>query len=91
MSFGVITALQELGKTPGQDIMIVSIDGTRQGTQDVIDGNIAEITECNPKFGPILFDSIEAYARGEQIPTVIKNADRVFDTANAAGYLPESY
>ena len=51
MAFGVITALQELGKVPGQDMMIVSIDGTREGTQDIIDGKIAAITECNPKFG----------------------------------------
>src|SRR5262249_13309648 len=91
MSFGVITALQEMGKVPGQDITIVSIDGTHQATQDIIDGTIAEVTECNPKFGPLAFDTIEAYARGEQVPQVIKNADRVFDITNAADYLPESY
>ena len=91
MGDGVVQALQELGKVPGQDMMIVSIDGTKQGTQDIINGQIAEITECNPKFGPILFDTIEAYARGEQIPTVIKNVDRVFDSTNAAAYLPEAY
>jgi ribose transport system substrate-binding protein len=91
MSFGVITALQELGKVPGQDMMIVSIDGTRQGTQDIIDGQIAEITECNPKFGPIIFDTIESYARGEQVPLVLKNTDRFFDATNAADYLPEAF
>jgi len=91
MSFGVITALQELGKVPGQDMMIVSIDGTREGAQDIVDGHIAEITECNPKFGPILFDTIESYARGEQVPLVVKNTDRVFDATNAAAYLPEAF
>jgi ribose transport system substrate-binding protein len=91
MSFGVITALQEMGKVPGQDIMIVSIDGTREGTQDIIDGHIAEITECNPKFGPVLFDTIESYARGEPVPLVVKNTDRTFDINNAADYLPEAF
>lgn len=91
MAFGVITALAELGKTPGTDITVVSIDGTRKGTQYIIDGKIAAITECNPKFGPIMFDTIEAYARGEQVPLVIKNVDRVFDITNAADYLPEAY
>jgi ribose transport system substrate-binding protein len=91
MSFGVIQALQELGKVPGQDITIVSIDGTKQGTQDIIGGQIAEITECNPKFGPIIFDTMEAYARGEQVPLVLKNTDRVFDSTNAAAYLPEAF
>jgi len=91
MAFGVITALGELGKVPGQDITIVSIDGTREGTQDIIDGKIAAITECNPKFGPVAFDTIEAYARGEQVPLVVKNVDRVFDSSNAADYLPEAF
>jgi ABC-type sugar transport system substrate-binding protein len=91
MSFGVIQALQEMGKVPGRDMMIVSIDGTHQGAQDIVDGTIAEITECNPKFGPIAFDTMEAYARGEQVPLVIKNVDRVFDATNAADYLPEAF
>jgi ribose transport system substrate-binding protein len=91
MSFGVIQALQELGKVPGQDITIVSIDGTIQATQYILDGKIAEVTECNPKFGPIVFDTIEAYARGEQVPLVVKNVDRVIDITNAADYLPEAY
>ena len=39
-------------RLPGTDIMVVSIDGTRKGTQYIIDGKIAAITECNPKFGP---------------------------------------
>ena len=91
MSFGVIQALTELGKVPGQDITIVSIDGTKEGTQDIIDGSIAEITECNPKFGPVAFDTMLKYANGEQIPLEIKNVDRVFDQTNAAAYLPEAF
>jgi galactofuranose transport system substrate-binding protein len=91
MSFGVIQALEEMGKVPGQDITIVSIDGTRQATQHILDGDIAEVTECNPKFGPVVFDTIEAYARGEQVPLVVRNTDRVFDITNAADYLPEAF
>ena len=91
MSFGVIAALQELGTVPGQDITIVSIDGTKEGTEDVIGGTIAEITECNPKFGPIAFDTMLSYARGDVVPQVVKNVDRVFDATNAADYLPEAF
>jgi ribose transport system substrate-binding protein len=91
MSFGIIQAMQEMGKVPGQDMLIVSIDGTAQATQDIINGSIAEVTECNPKFGPLVFDTMEAYARGDQVPLVIKNVDRVFDSTNAAAYLPQAY
>ena len=91
MSFGIITALQQLGKEPGRDIMLLSIDGTLKATQYVIEGKISELTECNPKFGPVVFDTILKYAQGEQIPTVMKNNDRTFDATNAASYLPEAF
>jgi len=83
--------LQELGKVPGQDITIVSIDGTKQGTEDIITGQIAEITECNPKFGPLVFDTMLKYAQGAPVDLVIKNVDRVFDATDAADYLPEAF
>jgi len=91
MSFGVITALEEMGKKPGEDILIVSIDGTKQATQDVIDGKIGVVVECNPKFGPIAFDTMEAYAKGEDVPLRVNNNDRVFDKENAEAYLPEAF
>src|SRR5262245_13666386 len=46
MSFGVITALEELGLVPGKDVTIISIDGTSEATQNVIDGKIAAVVEC---------------------------------------------
>jgi len=91
MSFGVITALEELGKVPGEDVLIVSIDGTKQATQDVIDGKIGVVVECNPKFGPIAFDTMLSYAKGEKVPERVDNVDRVFDSSNAADYLPEAF
>jgi ribose transport system substrate-binding protein len=91
MSFGVITALEELGKVPGEDILIVSIDGTKKATQYILDGKIGAVVECNPKFGPIAFDTMVNYAKGERVPLTISNVDRVFDIDNAADYLPEAY
>jgi len=91
MSFGVITALEELGKVPGKDVLIVSIDGTKQATQDILDGKINVVVECNPKFGPVAFDTMESYAQGKKVPLQISNVDRVFDMDNAADYLPEAF
>ncbi len=91
MSFGIIQAMQELGMTPGKDKMIVSIDGTKQGAQDIVDGSIAEITECNPNFGPLLFDEIEKYAQGQQVPTELMNVDQTIDATNVAAYMPQAF
>jgi len=91
MSFGVIKALDELGKVPGKDMLVVSIDGTKKATQYILDGKIGEVTECNPKFGPVAFQTMLKYAAGEQVPLVVKNVDRVFDINNAADYLPDAF
>jgi ribose transport system substrate-binding protein len=91
MSFGVVTALEELGKVPGDDVLIVSIDGTKKATEYILEGKIGVVVECNPKFGPIAFDTMLAYANGEDVPLRIANVDRVFDITNAAEYLPEAY
>jgi galactofuranose transport system substrate-binding protein len=94
MSFGVITALEELGKVPGKDVKIVSIDGTKKAIEYLLDENgskIAVVVECNPKFGPIAFDTMLDYANGEEVPLRINNVDRVFDKTNAEEYLPEAY
>ncbi len=91
MSFGVITALEELGLVPGEDVHILSIDGTTKATEYVISGEIDVVVECNPKFGPIAFDTMEQYAAGEDIPLQVFNVDRVFDASNAEDYLPEAF
>jgi ABC-type sugar transport system substrate-binding protein len=91
MSFGVVTALEELGKKPGEDITIISVDGTAKATQYIIDGKIAAVVECNPKFGPIAYDTMESYAKGDAVPLKVFNTDRVFDSKNAADYLPEAF
>jgi ribose transport system substrate-binding protein len=91
MSFGVITALEELGLVPGEDMLIVSVDGTRKAIEYVLDGKIGVVVECNPKFGPVAYDTMLAYARGEDVPLRVNNVDRVFDITNAADYLPEAY
>jgi len=91
MSFGIIKALQEAGKTPGKDIKIVSIDGTKEGAQDVAAGLIDEITQCNPHHGPMLFDMIENYAEGQTVPTAIMDTDMVIDSTNIADYIPQAF
>jgi galactofuranose transport system substrate-binding protein len=91
MAIGAIAALEAAGKVPGKDVLIVSIDGTKDAAQAIVDGKLGATVECNPKFGPKAFDTLEAYARGDQIPPKIINPDRFFDINNAKDYLPEAY
>jgi ribose transport system substrate-binding protein len=91
MAMGAIAATEAAGKVPGKDIIIASIDGTRDAAQAVVDGKILVCVECSPKFGPKSFDTVVDYAAGKPIPPMIINPDRVFTKENAAAYLPEAY
>lgn len=91
MAMGAIAAIEAAGKVPGVDIMVVSIDGTRDAAQAIIDGKLGATCECSPKFGPKAFETMLGYADGMTYPEKIVNPDRFFDATNAAEYLPEAY
>lgn len=91
MALGAIQALKSAGMNPGKDVKVVSIDGQKSALQAIIDGDMNITVECNPRFGPIAFDTYEKFLRGEQIPPKIINQDRFFDISNAAQFLNEAY
>ena len=88
MAIGAIQAIEEAGKRPGKDIIIVSIDGIHDALQAIVDGKLNCSVECNPLLGPFLFDAIDALMAKKVLPkrTVIK--DELFDATNAAKVLP---
>ncbi len=91
MALGAIAALKAANMNPGKDVMIISIDGQKSALQAIIAGEMNATVECNPRFGPIAFDTLEKYFRGEQLPSQIINEDRFFDASNAAQFVEEAY
>src|SRR3954451_443381 len=64
MAIGAIAALEAAGKKPGKDVIVVSIDGEKDGLQAIVDGKLGATCECNPRFGPKAYDTLVAYANG---------------------------
>ena len=88
MALGAVQAIEEAGLKPGQDILILSIDAIREGVQAVVDGKINCVVECNPLFGPKVYDTIAKVLAGETVPRQAYNRDELFDATNAAAALP---
>lgn len=88
MALGAIEAIEAAGRKPGQDILIVSIDALKVAVQAVVDGKLNCTVECNPLFGPKVFDVIERIRKGEAVPHTMFNKDDLFDATNAAAALP---
>ena len=88
MALGAIQAIEEAGLKPGTDIVIVSIDAVREGVQAVVAGKINCTVECNPLFGPKVYDTVAKVLAGEKVDRKSFNKDELFDATNAAAALP---
>ena len=83
MALGAIQAIEEAGRKPGTDVIVVSIDGVKGAFEAMVAGKLNCTVECNPLLGPAAFDAAEKAVKGEQLPkkTIVK--DQVFDQSTA--------
>lgn len=88
MALGAIQAIEAAGLKPGKDVMIISIDATREGIEAVVAGKINCVVECNPLFGPKAYDAAAKLVAGQPVPRKQFNKDELFDSTNAAAALP---
>jgi ribose transport system substrate-binding protein len=91
MALGAVNALKGAGKNPGKDVKIVSIDGTRNAVQAIVDGTINAVVESNPRFGPLAFSTAQKFYSGEAIPENVIISDRAYDSANAKDSVAGAY
>ena len=91
MALGAIQAIRSAGMKPGKDVIVVSIDGQKSALEAIIRGELGVSVESNPRFGPLVFTTMEKYFAGEKIPTRIILKDRLFDATNANNFVHEAY
>ena len=93
MAIGAITALKAAGKHPGQDIKVVSIDGTKDAINLVLSGEEYAVVQSNPRLGALTFDTLDKYIKGEDLPAWVVQPDKVFKKADgsAAAYQPDAF
>lgn len=91
MAIGAIAAIKAIGKQPGKDIQVVSIDGEKDGLKAVAAGDMFATVECSPRFGPKAFETMEAYAAGKDVAVLNINTDQYFTKDNAAQNIDAAY
>lgn len=91
MGLGAITALSSAGKNPGTDVKVVSIDGTRNAVQAIVDGKYTAVIESNPRFGPLAFQALQDFEAGKPIPANIIISDGSYDQSNAKDKLGDAF
>ncbi|MFD7702848.1 ABC transporter substrate-binding protein [Streptomyces caelestis] len=90
MGLGAVAALKGAGKKAG-DVRIVTVDGTRNAVQGVVDGWISGVIESNPRFGPLAFQTLDTFTQGKEVPQDIVIQDSAYDADNAEQDLGKAY
>ncbi|MBL6996368.1 ABC transporter substrate-binding protein [Desulfobacula sp.] len=88
MIHGVVSAIEEYGLKPGKDIIIASIDGTRDGLELVAAGKVNVDHEFSPLMGDPLYKAMEDYFLGKSVPKKILLENDTFDQEKAIRDLP---
>ncbi|MGW3737268.1 ABC transporter substrate-binding protein [Streptomyces sp. NPDC005148] len=88
MAIGAIQSIEAAGKKPGKDVLIVSIDGVKDGFVAMSEGKINAIVECNPLLGPQLMDVVKKVKDSETVERWIKTEESDFMQDQAKAALP---
>lgn len=88
MALGAIQAIEEAGKKPGKDIIIISIDGVKAAFEAMVAGKLNCTVECNPLLGPIGFDTVIGAINGKTYDKWIVQKDGVYPMETAKKVLP---
>lgn len=88
MALGAIEAIEAAGLDPGEDILVMSIEGSRKGLEAIIAGKLNVSVECSPLLGPPLMRVVNDLAAGKPARRRVVTEETVFTRENAASELP---
>ena len=89
MALGAIDALEAAGLKPGSEVLVIAIEGSRQGLEAIVAGKLNVSVECNPLMGPQLIALAKDAAAGKPVPRRVVTHETVFTRENAAAELPK--
>lgn len=84
MGLGAAQAIEEAGLTPGEDVKIATIDGTKGALEALAAGRLSFVAEYNPLFGDVAVDVVNKVLDGESVEPYIIAESLTFDSPEAA-------
>ncbi|NMM30076.1 MAG: ABC transporter substrate-binding protein [Cellulomonas sp.] len=91
MGIGAVTAIKAAGKKPGTDIKVVSVDGTHDAVQLLVNGEYNGVIESNPRFGPLAFKALADFEGDTAVPAKIVIKDGEYTPSNATANLANAF
>jgi len=78
MTLGALKVLEAEGIRPGQDIILISVDGQQEAVDALKEGKINCIVECTPDLGNSVMEMVDALTKGKQVPKRNHPVERAF-------------
>ena len=92
MTIGAIPEIEKAGFKPGNDMIIISIDGGQEAINVLKEGKINCVVECTPKLGKALMETAIKLKNGEAVEKLIHPAEQVFsDETDVSKIEPRGY
>lgn len=88
MAIGAIQAIEEAGRKPGEDIIVVSVDAIKGAFEAIMEGKLNATIECNPLLGPQIMETAQKLANDESVEKIVYSIEEDFDATNAAAAYP---
>ena len=84
---GAINAIKAAGLVPGKDILVFGVDGTTDGLQAIIDGEMKATYLCNPFYGDAIVELINKLEAGETFEDRVVLQGKLYNIDNAQASL----
>ena len=78
MALGAISVMEEAGIAPGEDIIIITVDGEQAAIDLLKQGKINCVVECDPDIGATVMELAKQLADGQEIPRITYSQEEVF-------------
>ncbi|MEH7095473.1 substrate-binding domain-containing protein [Neobacillus vireti] len=83
MALGAIEAIEAYGKKPGKDILVISVDATKEAFNYLHTGKLNVTVECNPLLGPYMMKAIIDHFDGKELPVKNITEEGIFTKKDA--------
>ncbi len=84
MGLGAIQAVEEAGLKPGEDVKIITIDGTKPALEALAEGKLNLVAEYNPLFGADAVQTVIDTLCGKEVEKNYIVQSALFDSPEAA-------
>ena len=78
MMYGALDAMETYGIAPGQDIIVISVDGEQRAIDLLKEGKVNCVVECTPMLGDIIMDAVADLKEGRTLEREIYSREGVF-------------